>query len=122
MIVLKDGRPVLAIGLPGGQRIPTTLIQVLIDHLQFGCGLGEAISSPRFQLLRSWSAEPDSDLFQMEKDTSLELSTHLREKGWQVEVSDDTEFFGGVTGLEISGEGKLTGWADYRRTNLAVGY
>ncbi|NDV62203.1 gamma-glutamyltransferase [Puniceicoccales bacterium CK1056] len=122
MIVLKDGRPVLAIGLPGGQRIPTTLIQVLIDHLQFGSGLGEAISSPRFHLLRSWSAEPDSDLFQMEKDTSLELSTHLREKGWQVEVSDDTEFFGGVTGLEISGEGKLTGWADYRRTNHAVGY
>jgi gamma-glutamyltranspeptidase/glutathione hydrolase len=46
-IVLKDGAPVLAIGSPGGATIITTVLQILMNNLDFGMTLPEAISEPR---------------------------------------------------------------------------
>jgi gamma-glutamyltranspeptidase/glutathione hydrolase len=46
-IVLEDGRPVLAVGSPGGSTIITTVLQILLNHLDFGMSLPEAIDAPR---------------------------------------------------------------------------
>ena len=46
-IVTRDGRPVLAIGSPGGATIITTVLQVLVEHLDRGASLPEAIAAPR---------------------------------------------------------------------------
>jgi gamma-glutamyltranspeptidase/glutathione hydrolase len=46
-IVFRDGRPVLAIGSPGGATIITTVLQILVEHLDRGAGLPEAIAAPR---------------------------------------------------------------------------
>ncbi|QRP44919.1 gamma-glutamyltransferase [Amycolatopsis sp. FDAARGOS 1241] len=46
-IVLKDGKPVLAVGSPGGATIITTVLQVLVNRLDFGMGLPDAIAAPR---------------------------------------------------------------------------
>jgi gamma-glutamyltranspeptidase/glutathione hydrolase len=46
-IVLSDGRPVLAIGSPGGATIITTVLQILLEHLDLGRSLPEAIAAPR---------------------------------------------------------------------------
>jgi gamma-glutamyltranspeptidase / glutathione hydrolase len=46
-IVLEDGRPVLAVGSPGGSMIITTVLQILVNHLDFGMGLPDAIAAPR---------------------------------------------------------------------------
>jgi gamma-glutamyltranspeptidase/glutathione hydrolase len=46
-IVLHDGRPVLAIGSPGGATIITTVLQILVEHLDRGRSLPEAIAVPR---------------------------------------------------------------------------
>jgi gamma-glutamyltranspeptidase/glutathione hydrolase len=46
-IVFRDGRPLLAIGSPGGATIITTVLQILVDHLDLGAGLPEAIAAPR---------------------------------------------------------------------------
>jgi gamma-glutamyltranspeptidase/glutathione hydrolase len=46
-IVLADGRPVLALGSPGGATIITTVLQLLIEHLDLGRSLPEAIAAPR---------------------------------------------------------------------------
>lgn len=119
-IVLRHGCPVLAIGLPGGGRIPTTLSAILIDHLEFGSNLGDAIAARRFHLLRSWSTEPDSRVFQMETGADPQLIKGLAACGWDVQEIEDAEFFGGVTAIEIGHDGILTGWADNRRTNHAA--
>ncbi|NXY97845.1 gamma-glutamyltransferase [Streptomyces sp. BR123] len=46
-IVLDHGRPVLAVGSPGGATIITTVLQVLTEHLDRGMPLVEAIAAPR---------------------------------------------------------------------------
>ncbi len=46
-IITKDGRPVLAVGSPGGSMIITTVLQVLIERLELGQSLPEAVAAPR---------------------------------------------------------------------------
>ena len=46
-IVLDRGRPTVALGAPGGATIITTVLQVLVHHVDFGLGLPEAIAAPR---------------------------------------------------------------------------
>ncbi|MGW6866973.1 gamma-glutamyltransferase [Streptomyces sp. NPDC054912] len=46
-IVLDDGRPVLAVGSPGGATIITTVLQTLLGHLDRGLPLVDAIAAPR---------------------------------------------------------------------------
>ena len=46
-IVLDDGRPFLALGSPGGSTIITTVLQILVDRLDLGATLPEAIAAPR---------------------------------------------------------------------------
>jgi gamma-glutamyltranspeptidase/glutathione hydrolase len=46
-IVLHHGRPFLAVGSPGGATIITTVIQVLLNRLDFGMSLPDAIAAPR---------------------------------------------------------------------------
>jgi gamma-glutamyltranspeptidase/glutathione hydrolase len=46
-IVLRRGRPFLALGSPGGATIITTVLQILLDRLDFGMSLPAAIAAPR---------------------------------------------------------------------------
>jgi gamma-glutamyltranspeptidase/glutathione hydrolase len=46
-IVLRHGRPVLAVGSPGGSTIITTVLQILYDRLVLGSSLVDAIAAPR---------------------------------------------------------------------------
>jgi gamma-glutamyltranspeptidase/glutathione hydrolase len=60
-IVTDDGVPVLALGSPGGSTIITTVLQVLVNDLDFGMSLPEAIATPRASQRNTTttSAEPD---------------------------------------------------------------
>ena len=58
-IVLDDGRPVLAVGSPGGATIITTVTQVLLGHLDRKLPLVDAIAAPRLSSRNGASqAEP----------------------------------------------------------------
>jgi gamma-glutamyltranspeptidase/glutathione hydrolase len=46
-IVLDDGEPLLALGSPGGSMIITTVLQLLVDRLDLGATLPQAIAAPR---------------------------------------------------------------------------
>lgn len=121
-LILKKGRPSLAIGLPGGQRIPVSVLQVLVDQLVFGRNPGDAITAPRVHLVRSYSDLPDSNRLQFEGPPADSLAKDLAAIGWQIETITDPEAFGGITAIEIDEDGCMTGWADPRRTNHASGY
>lgn len=47
-IVYRDDDPVLVIGAPGSTRIVTAIAQVIVNHLDFGMSLPEAVLAPRF--------------------------------------------------------------------------
>jgi gamma-glutamyltranspeptidase / glutathione hydrolase len=46
-IVLSDGKPIFAVGSPGGATIITTVLQILLNHIDFGMSLPDAIAAPR---------------------------------------------------------------------------
>ncbi len=47
-IVLRDGQPVLVLGAPGATRIITSVLQVILNHLEFGMSITDAVHAPRF--------------------------------------------------------------------------
>ncbi len=47
-IVFKDGKPVLVIGAPGATRIITSVAQVIVNVLDFGMSVSDAVLAPRF--------------------------------------------------------------------------
>ena len=46
-IVLKDGKPFLALGSPGGSTIITTVLQMIVNRIDLGMDVEQAIAAPR---------------------------------------------------------------------------
>jgi len=74
-IVASEGEPILALGSPGGSTIITTVLQILVNDLDFGMTLPEAIAAPRASQrnTETTSAEPD---FINSPEASLLVSEH----------------------------------------------
>src|SRR5262245_19356168 len=47
-IVLKDGKPFLAVGSPGGPTIINTVLEVIVNMIDFGMNVQDAVNWPRF--------------------------------------------------------------------------
>ena len=59
-IVLEGGRPVVTLGAPGGAWIGVAVLQVLLNLLDWGMGMQEAVSAPRFSATSDASTlQPD---------------------------------------------------------------
>ena len=123
-IVLLRGQPVLAIGVPGAARIPTAMLQVLLDYLVLHRRLSEAIGDTRFHFMIPWK-KGDIETFEAEQSFPAAQAESLRALGWKVDLSEPAgrgRRFGGINAVELNPDGSLTGYADPRRTNVAVGY
>jgi gamma-glutamyltranspeptidase/glutathione hydrolase len=72
-LVLAEGKPVLVLGTPGGSRIITTVLEIIIDLIDHGMTLQEAVNAPRFHhqwLPDTLAAEP----FALAADTQNALT------------------------------------------------
>lgn len=109
-IVLKEGKPVLAVGSPGGSRIIPFVAKTLIAWLDWEMNIQQAIEFPH--LVNRFGT------YDVEKGTRAEkLVAPLEALGFKVEVRDLNS---GLHGIEITPEG-LEGGADIRREGLAIG-
>lgn len=123
-LVLRDGRPVLALGVPGSTLIPTAMLQVLLDRLVLQRPLAEAIGDTRVHFLIPWRPG-QTETVEAEESLSPDVAEGLRARGWRINVREPAgrgRRFGGLNALEISADGQLSGYADPRRTNVALGY
>jgi gamma-glutamyltranspeptidase/glutathione hydrolase len=123
-LVFRDGRPILAIGIPGAARIPTAMLQALLDRLVFNRPLAEAIGDTRFHFNRNWRRD-NAESFESESSLPEAEVAALRARGWQVELPEPAgtgKNFGGINAIELNADGSYTGYADPRRTNAAAGY
>jgi gamma-glutamyltranspeptidase/glutathione hydrolase len=123
-IVFRGGKPVFAIGIPGASRIPTALLQALLDRLAFDRPLAEAIGDTRVHFSAAMRRD-DGDLFEAEQSLPQAEVEAMRTRGWRVNLPEPAgmgRYFGGINAIEINADGTLTGLADPRRTNAAVGY
>lgn len=124
-IVFREGRPVLAIGIPGAQRIPIAMMQVMLDVLAFQRPLADAIGDTRLHLLNPESSADPNNVWEVEASFPEPDAKALRALGWTVnkmEKAGTGRHFGGFTAIAIGNDGTLTGFADPRRTNAAAGY
>lgn len=123
-IVLRDSKPVLALGLPGAGRIPTAMLQTLLDRLAWERPLGEAIGDTRIHYAPAQGAD-GAETIEAEDSLPPEEARELETRGWKVafpEPAGTGRYFGGINAIEFGADGTLTGYADPRRTNVAAGY
>jgi gamma-glutamyltranspeptidase/glutathione hydrolase len=123
-IVFRAGKPVFAIGIPGSARIPTAMLQVLLDRLVLNRPLAEAIGDTRVHYESAFK-KGDEVTFEAEQSFPAADAAALRALGWKVvlpEAAGRGRHFGGINAIEFNSDGTLTGYADPRRTNVAVGY
>ena len=109
-IVMKDGRPVLAVGSPGGSRIIGYVAKTLIAWLDWGMNIQQAIELPH--LVNRFGT------YDIEAGTSAEkLNPALKAIGYETSIRDLNS---GLHGIEITPV-NLHGGTDPRREGLAVG-
>ncbi len=75
-IALKDGRPDFAIGSPGGATIITTVLQVLLGHVDRGLPLVDAIAAPRASQRNAAATELEPGLYNSPLRAALEKIGH----------------------------------------------
>ena len=112
-IVLYRGQPLMVVGSPGGSRIITAVLQVMVNVLDYRMNLGDAVHAAR--LHHQWM--PDETM--VEPSTSPELMKALDARGHRVRVWSP---FTSVCAILVTKDG-FVGAADTRtRGALAVGY
>jgi gamma-glutamyltranspeptidase / glutathione hydrolase len=91
-IVLKGGKPVVALGSPGGATIITTVLQLLIERLDLGKTLPEAILAPRLSQRNSVTTQAEPAFFGTPEEAAL------RARG---QVFSSVPEIGAVAGIEF---------------------
>ncbi|MXX68128.1 MAG: gamma-glutamyltransferase [Gemmatimonadales bacterium] len=124
IIVLREGRFHAALGTPGGETIGQTQFQVLVNLLDFGMPIQEAIAAPRFTL----SGEPNfyrpgaEIRFRLEDRLPEDVKATLEGLGYTVELAPGYAF-GSIQGITLDTvTGTLMAGADPRRVAYAVGW
>lgn len=113
-IVVKDGKTWLVTGSPGGSRIITTVLQMVVNSIDFGMNVAEAANAPRFH--HQWLP----DQLWVEKGFSPDTLKLLAGKGQKVAVKTA---MGSTQSIMIAPDGKLFGASDPRTVDdLTAGY
>jgi gamma-glutamyltranspeptidase/glutathione hydrolase len=111
-IVLKDGKPLLALGSPGGPTIINTVLEVLVNVLDFGMNVQDAVDWPRFH--HQWMP----DQLSMERGFSPDTVALLEQRGYTVRrVAAQGE----CAAIQFE-NGWLAGAPDPRTEGTAKGY
>jgi len=113
-IITKNGRPFMVIGSPGGGRIITSVLQTILNVIDFEMPLEDAVSSWRIH--HQWLP----DKIQYENGAiDKEVIKQLKAMGHTVsEVGD----FGRIEAIIFNPNGTLTGMSDLRGYGKAVGF
>lgn len=115
-IVLRDGKPFMTLGTPGATRIVSALAQIIVNVVDFGMPMDDAIEAPRIHSL--------GKTLHAEGRIPADVIEALKAMGHAVKTYPDFDnYFGGAQGILIDAKGrKLTGGADSRRDGVAIGY
>lgn len=121
LILFKGETPFLALGSPGGTRIFPSLTQIIINIVDFGMDLDEAIEAPRFFTSSSHGKAMDISL---ESRMPQPLFEALRKLGNGIQIREAYDkYFGGAQGIMLfSGKKLIYGGADSRRDGFGAGY
>src|ERR671912_553579 len=104
-VVSSEQDGVIALGSPGASRIPTAILQTVINVLDFGMALEDAVLAPRFHA--------EGDLFAYEAGAlTADLDTYERVLTYET----PNMFFGGINAVRRTPDGRFEAAADPRRS------
>jgi gamma-glutamyltranspeptidase/glutathione hydrolase len=105
-IVLRDGRPLVAVGSPGGSTIITTVLQILVNRFDFRMSLPEAIAAPRLSQRNTTTTQAEPAFL------NTPQAAALRDRGHQfVETAE----IGAATGIAFLRRGLVQAAAEPSR-------
>ncbi|HNJ96225.1 MAG TPA: gamma-glutamyltransferase, partial [Ferruginibacter sp.] len=111
-IVLKNNKPCLVVGTPGGTTIPTSVFQTLVNIIEFNMTAIDAVNKPKFH--HQWSP----DRIDVEKDFPADLIQQLEAMGYTVKPR---ESIGRTELIQVLGK-KIIAVGDKRGDDDARGY
>ena len=112
-IVLFRGKPFLVLGTPGGTTITTSVFQTLMDIIEFGMSVSDAVNKPKFH--HQWLP----DIVYVEKDFPKSVTGQLEKMGYRVQ---EREAIGRTEVIRISPSGNVEAVADRRGDDDAECY
>ena len=116
-LVMREGRPWMALGTPGGRTILQTTPQMLANAIDFEMDIQQAVASPRFSLIIP-------NLLAVEEGIPIPVREELEAMGHPVYVEPELGNAHALT-IEYGPEGepfRFTGGADPRGEGAAIGY
>jgi gamma-glutamyltranspeptidase/glutathione hydrolase len=108
-------RPAMVLGTPGGSTIPTTILQVLINVIDHGMSLQEAVDAPRTH--HQW--QPDKIIHET-RALPADVIVNLIARGHALAPAERP--LGNVNAIGLAADGSWVGAADPRRRGSAEGY
>lgn len=117
-IVLKDKKPFMVVGTPGGTTIPTSVFQTIVDIIDFKLNAADAVNKPKFH--HQWL--PDEIV--TEKGFPEDVMNQLRQMGYTIKgynVLGYETVIGRVELIKVT-DGKFETAADKRGDDSVAGY
>jgi len=111
MMALRHGRLVYALGLPGGKRIFPSALQALVNLIDHGMSLQEAVEAPRI-----WT---EGNALEVESAVPDGVRAALAALGHEVEAVPTVA--GGMNAIQFHADGSLTGAACWRADGTPIG-
>jgi Gamma-glutamyltransferase len=111
--VLKDKKPYIITGTPGGTTITTSVFQTLVNLLEFGMSAEDAVNKPKFH--HQWLP----DTIQVEKEFPMEVRTQLEQMGYKLRQRST---IGRTELILVWPDGRIEAVADKRGEDHAAGY
>jgi len=115
LVVRKDGKVRWVIGSPGAGRIGSTIVEILVNVIDFDMSLENAIRAPKFTGYDAYKA------IQLEDDYPQKTIDLLVEMGHEVKRYPHPDlYFGGPNAIAVGEDGLLTGVGSIRRQGGAA--
>ncbi len=118
ILILREGKPYIVIGSSGGPRIVSAIFQVLLNIIEYGMGIKEAINAPRIHYAEN--------MIKLESRIKDNMRRALHKLGAKTSVPDYLPilpgydaYFGGVNVIIFSKDGFIDAAADPRRGGYA---
>ena len=117
-IVARDGKVILVTGSPGGRTIPNTVLNVVVNVIDFGMDARQAVDAPRIH--HQWLPDRVSVESALAKQHA-EAIERLKAMGHAIKVAGERQ--GDAHTIAVDAKtGRITGAADRRRSGAAAGY
>ncbi|MDB5934224.1 MAG: gamma-glutamyltransferase [Massilia sp.] len=111
-IALKDGKPAFSIGSPGGATIITTVLQTIVNHVDLGMPMDQAINAPRLSQRNAEATDVEPGFAGSAQAEALERFGHK----W----SGEPEEIGAANALVFNADGTVTAVSEGKRHGVGT--